>query len=283
MRKCDLCHVEIEYGEGYSPEQVRTAVGDGLRPRGLLEELIVASGRSIDRDWVELTLSTPTYWMLCIPCARDMETYLHPRSTRMFYGATVEEAKGAAVSEGIPAESGLVEVQPATEEVVYGYGQDAEGAMISARGKISPDRPFDIGKQEITREGQTGQCEIEGYSFEGACKAWESRAPKFAELYNHSCLVEPKTNFLGTKRTPGRWKIDWRVTFEAKVSYKLPARMTVRYTEPAVTDKVQVATPFDHATEVSAPKPEPRQASVGRDRESERPRQGRSSENPPRD
>ena len=283
MRKCDLCHVEIEYGEGYSPEQVRTAVSNGLRPRGLLEGVIGASGRGIDRDWVEPTLSTPRYWMLCVPCAREMETYLDPRSTRVFYGATVEEAKGAAVSEGIPAETGLVEVQPATEEVVYGYGQDAEGAMISARGKISPDRPFDIGKQQITRKGQTGQCEIEGYSFEGACKAWESKAPKFAEVYNHSCLVKPKTNLLGTKTTPGRWKIDWRITFEAKVSYKLPARVTVRCAEPVVADKVQVATPIDHATEVGAPKPEPPQASVGHARESKSRRQGHSSKNPPGD
>ncbi len=283
MRKCDLCHAEIDYGEGYSPEQVKTAASDGLRPRGLLEESIVASGRSVDRDWVEPTLSTSRYWMLCVHCARDMETHLPPRSTRMFYGGSVEEAKGAAVSEGIPAESGLVEVQPAAQEAVYGYGQDAEEAMTSARGKISPDRPFDIGKQEITRQGQTGQAEIVGHSFEGARKAWESSAPKFAELYHHACLVEPKINFLGTKRKPGRWKIDWRVPFEAKVSYKIPARVTVRYTESAGADKDQVATPFDHATEVSAPKPEPPRASDGRDRESQRPRQGHSSENPPRD
>jgi tetratricopeptide (TPR) repeat protein len=154
--------------------------------------------------------------------------------TLTFYGHTEEEAKAKAYAAGIPEERVIkFEVTPVTEDDVRGSAPDPEGAIEAAKARV-PDSAFDVGSPEIIDKGKKGQCEMQVHTRKSAHKGWRSKASRDAILDKCECLVPPKSGFLGIGRKPGLWKISWTTPAEARVFYKLPAKVTLTYSEEEV-------------------------------------------------
>lgn len=150
--------------------------------------------------------------------------------SKQFEGRTVEEAKAAASA--IPSEKvcDLQVTRDVQEKAAEGEGKDAEAAVKATRAKV-PTGAFDVGSAEITSQGQRGTVEIQAYSETEARRTWKSRAPAEASLEKMECLLAPSKGFLGVGKKQGSWRAHWFIPFKAKVSFKLPAVVTVRFRE----------------------------------------------------
>jgi hypothetical protein len=78
METCDLCKESMEYGKRYSPEQFRTAVRNGLRPRGQAATFNAAIGSDATARWIQLAMASTTDWALCPSCVAAIESHLQP-------------------------------------------------------------------------------------------------------------------------------------------------------------------------------------------------------------
>ena len=255
MGICDLCNATLGYGaKRYSPDRVRTAVRNGLRPDGAMGGLAAALGQNLNQGWVQMVMADTTDWALCPACASRLEGYLHPGSqprqqpsepdlqfykpsvpplrSRKFYGQTEDEAKAAAQAAGIPSDK-VKEVKvtrSVRDDTVKGEGPDADAAINAAKGRV-PSAAFDIGAAQVFAPGEKGQLEIKAQSESDARNDWKIQAPPGASLDACECRVAPKSGFLGIGKKPGIWKIGWSTPFRAKVPYKLPAEATLTYLE----------------------------------------------------
>lgn len=260
MGNCDLCNTTIgDSAKRYSPNTVRTVVRNGLRPDtyGPMGGLAAALGRNLNQGWVQMVMADTTDWALCPACASRLESYLHPASqprqqpsdsllqshkfykpsgpplrSRKFYGQTVDEAKAAAQAAGIPP--GKVKELKVTrtvrDDTVKGEGPDAAAAINAAKGRV-PSAAFDVGAAEVFATGEKGQLEIKAQSEGEARNDWRIEAPPGASLDACECQVAPKSGFLGIGQRLGIWRMGWSTPFRAKVSYKLPAEVTLTYQE----------------------------------------------------
>ncbi len=231
MGYCDLCNVDLVGGRRYSPDKVRAAVRNGLRPDGAMAGLAAAFGQDLNSGWVQMVMRDTTDWALCSSCAVRLESFLGPTlKTRTFTGKTEEEARAAADASDIPGDK-VTEVKVTRgvrEETVKAEGSDAEAAQKAARARI-PSAAFDVGEPQVLATGEKGAVEIEAQLESDARSDWKPKAPAGAILDACECLVPPKAGFIGIGRKPGLWKISWYTPFRAQVSYKLPVEVTVTY------------------------------------------------------
>lgn len=248
-----MCNVEIGYGKPYSADQVRKAVRNGLRPRGGAAALGAALGVDMYTGWVQFVMSDTTGWALCTSCAAELEGCLrgpHPARpeshtiTRMFYGKTTEEAMAAALAAGISSEQAqnLKVTRDVKEETVEGEGPDADGAIKAVTARLpSGAGAFAVGAAEIIQEGEKGQMEIEAPTEAIADEQWKPKALTGAVVHKRECLIAPNAGFLGIGKKPGLWRFSWSTPFKARVSYKLPAQVTLTYArnEERVVREVQ--------------------------------------------
>jgi hypothetical protein len=168
----------------------------------------------------------------CISCGG---TSLARLQSKQFEGKTVEEARAAAATLGI-ADSNIYtsEVRRTVKEVVEeSVGIDDNAAIEAVKVKASIPVPdaFDIHSAEIVQHAEKGVAEVEAQTDFKARLNWLAKAPPDATLEMLECQVAPKDGFLGIGRKKGLWKVHWSRLAKARISYKLPAQVTVTYTE----------------------------------------------------
>jgi hypothetical protein len=216
----------MEHWTCFSSEKFRQAVRAGLRPRGLAASFNAAFGPDVTKEWIQFVMTDNSEWGLCESCAAALEGFIG--HVLKFQGKTADEAMTAAQAAAVPnAKTQSIKV---THDVVAnaaeGMGADADGAIEAAKRKV-PAEAFDVGAAEIVRSGGQGEIRVEA---ESATKAF-AEAPEGAGFVGTTCLVEPKPGFLGIGKKPGVFSFAWTRPFRARIPYKLPAEVTLTYTE----------------------------------------------------
>jgi hypothetical protein len=152
--------------------------------------------------------------------------------SQRFEGKTVEEAKAAVALSGIPQEQihDLEVTRNVQDATVEGEGKSIEAAIEAARTRV-PSQAFDVSSAEIIQQGQEGIVEIQAQTETEARERWKIQTPQAAALETFKCEVQPKDGFLGIGKKQGLWKAYWSKPFKARISYKVPAQVTVKYME----------------------------------------------------
>jgi len=145
---------------------------------------------------------------------------------REFVGRSVEKAKGAATRALRGSESvETVVLQDVREDVVTGHGDTAERAEGFAS-KLVPTDAFDIRTREVTRRDLGGATPIQAHNEEEARRL----SAGIGIVEDLECAVSPRKGLLGIGKKPGTWIVHWSgYNFEAEVSFKLPAIVSVTY------------------------------------------------------
>lgn len=148
--------------------------------------------------------------------------------TFTFLGRTEKQARDAA-AKGMPSPRvhDIRVTQKVRTKSATAARKTAEGALKASRDKV-PDDAFDVSEGEIVQEADQGTVKAEAYSQEDAQELCKQAAPTGASVKEATCVTEPSKGFLGVGKKPGVWQADWSKPFRAKVTYKLPAEVTVR-------------------------------------------------------
>jgi len=222
---------------GLSPEDLDTLVDTRLAPDkvGLLEgsnwSSLEPSTVRNQRDAMErisfALFMDKSRWWKCNKCAKVQTYKLTPMSSKQFKGKTLQEAKTAAMT-AIPKEKivALDVTQDIREKTVEGEGKSAPAAIEDTRARL-PSGAFDISPGEIVQEAQHGTVEVQAYSEEEVCKVSKRSMPRGASCEEMKRVLAPSKGLLGIGRKQGFWKVRWSTKFIAKVSFKMPAVVTV--------------------------------------------------------
>jgi hypothetical protein len=178
----------------------------------------------MNRILVSLSSETPRWWR-CRKCDA-VQTYNLTVSSKQFEGKTLDEALANASSAIAPRK--ILDhkiVHDAKEETVTGIGNSSQAAIDSAKQKM-PAESFDQSAGEIIQRSQDFTMEINAFSEQEARNIWYRGSPEGAKLNKLSCAIAPKRGFLGRDKQ-GSWKAEWSTPFIAKMTYKIPAVITV--------------------------------------------------------
>jgi hypothetical protein len=169
-------------------------------------------------------------WWKCWHCKELQKYKLIPIPMKIlvtFQGKTLEEAKAVAR-----------EIMPKDIDFSIVTSDDVQLKTILAKGETStiavktcysliPPNAFDISEVEISKIGQTDTIDLREYSQSKAYEALSIKMPTGRFIDKLSCNVRPKKGFLGFGRRKGTWRVHWFTYFEAKVTFKIPATVTV--------------------------------------------------------
>jgi hypothetical protein len=151
---------------------------------------------------------------------------------RHFYGLTEEEAQTAASQSGIAREK-IKEIKVTRllkDDSATAKGKEASAAFESAKKKV-PSEAFEISKPELVQSGDQGSVEILDETEAGARKQCITKVPKNASIDGITCTTPPKAGFLGIGKKLGVYVVKWSIPFCARITYKLPVRVSVSYKE----------------------------------------------------
>lgn len=237
MGDCDLCNVSIgPSAMRVSAAEFRVAVTNGLRPRGTAAQLARAVGMPSDA-WVGMAMLSPTDWALCYDCAIAFDGYRHGHGhkKRSFSAKTVEEAQANAkvAMAGMPAEKivKLATSREPLEDAAVANGADQDAATKAAQARI-PSEAFDVSVAEVVQKGgERGVVELEALSETEARVQWSSRKPPSSDLDRFECVAQPRGGFLGIGKKTGVWKAHWSIAWRVRITYRLPAEVTLTYKE----------------------------------------------------
>jgi hypothetical protein len=173
--------------------------------------------------------------------------------TRTFWGRTDREALEAAAEEVPSASAHDIRVtQRAQRRSATASRNTAEVALEAARKKV-PDDAFDVSDGEIVEPAGRGTVQVGAFSRDEAHELCQAAAPKGAAVKSPTRFAAHTRGFLGIGRRPGIWRADWSKQAVARVTYKLPAVVTVRLKESSGAERAGDEEELEGSGEGGAP------------------------------
>jgi hypothetical protein len=151
-----------------------------------------------------------------------------------FSAKSLEEAVSASRTE-IPPNLILKEdARDVETKSINKNGDSAEAAIEAVKAISLGPVCYDISPIEIVQEGQQGSSVVQAFSEDHARQVWveQGQAPWDALIVSMHCEAAASKGFAGIGKKEGTWRINWKTPFRARISYKLPATVTVHYVKP---------------------------------------------------
>lgn len=162
-------------------------------------------------------------------CLRCGKTCLGEVQSVQFEGKTVKEAQAAAAAAVFASFIYASKVTRTMEEVIAeGEGEDANTAIEAAKARVKALDAFDVSPAEIIQIAEKGLVDVEAQT-EMEVRKNLMALPRGATLEKLDCVISPEGGFLGIGKKKGLWKVYWSKLYKARISYKLPAQITVWY------------------------------------------------------
>ena len=147
--------------------------------------------------------------------------------SRRFTGATVKEAKAAAIKKLAESKISRIEVIPEDRPDYILASDDTQEGAIQLAMKYVPPEAIEVKEPRVTQTGESGFLNLNKWDEKEARKALRGLIPQGAEISTLECLFPPKKGFMGLGKKMGQWKAKWTIPFEVKVTFKRPAVIEV--------------------------------------------------------